>query len=92
MLSIRGNDYPFEKHHSKYAEHMQNKFHRWLSIHGTHFIAGLAYEEMFSSLVEHARKCIKIEYLGQIEYDFQKYRVTGPWDHKVLVSTKKVNK
>ncbi len=25
-----------------------------------------------------------------IEYDFQKTGVTGPWDHKVLVSAKKV--
>jgi hypothetical protein len=27
-----------------------------------------------------------------MEYDFQKYRVTGPWDHKVSVSAKKVIK
>jgi hypothetical protein len=40
---------------------------------------------------EHARKCLKVEY-GRIEYDFQKARVTGPWDHKVLVSAKKVKK
>jgi hypothetical protein len=26
------------------------------------------------------------------EYDFQKSRVTGPWDHKVSVSAKKVKK
>jgi hypothetical protein len=32
------------------------------------------------------RKCLKVEYLGRIEYDFQKSRVTGPWDHKVSVS------
>ncbi len=30
--------------------------------------------------------------LGRIEYDLQKSRVTGPWDHKVLVSAKKVKK
>ncbi len=28
----------------------------------------------------------------QIEYNFQKSRVTGPWDHKVSVSAKKVKK
>jgi hypothetical protein len=39
---------------------------------------------------EHARKCLKVEYLGKIEFDFQKSRVTGPWDHKVSVSAKKV--
>jgi hypothetical protein len=31
---------------------------------------------------------LKVEYLGRIEYDFQKYRVTGPWDHKDSVSAK----
>ncbi len=31
----------------------------------------------------------KVEYLSRIEYDFQKTRVTGPWDHKVSVSAKK---
>ena len=29
---------------------------------------------------------------GPIEYDFQKSRVTGPWDHMVSVSAKKVKK
>jgi hypothetical protein len=29
--------------------------------------------------VKTTRKCLKVEYLGQIEYDFQKFRVTGPW-------------
>jgi hypothetical protein len=38
------------------------------------------------------RKCLKVEYLGRIEYDFQKSRVTGPWDHMVLVSAKKKKK
>jgi hypothetical protein len=37
-----------------------------LSILGTDF-----------SHAEHARKCLKVEYLGRIEYDFQKSRVTG---------------
>jgi hypothetical protein len=32
----------------------------------------------------------KVEYLGHIEYDFQKSHVTGPLDHKVLVSKKKL--
>jgi hypothetical protein len=44
---------------------------------------------MISLLAEHTRKCLKVEYLGRIEYDFQKSRVTGPWDHKVSVSAKK---
>jgi hypothetical protein len=35
------------------------------------------------------RKCLKVEFLGRIEYDFQKSRVTGPWDHKDSVSAKK---
>jgi hypothetical protein len=47
---------------------------------------------MISSLAEHMRKCLKIEYLGRIAYDFQKSRVTGPWDHKALVSAKKIKK
>jgi hypothetical protein len=34
---------------------------------------------------------LKVEYLGRIEKDFQKSRVTGPWDHKVLVSAKKIS-
>jgi hypothetical protein len=33
-----------------------------------------------------------VEYLGRIEYDFQKSHVTGPWDYKVSVSAKKVKK
>ncbi len=47
------------------------------------------YSMRISSLAEHARKCLKVECLGWIEYDFQKSRVIGPWDHKVLVSAKK---
>ncbi len=38
------------------------------------------------------RKCLKVEYLGRIEYDFQKSCVTGPWDYKGSVSAKKVLK
>ncbi len=41
---------------------------------------------------EHARKCLKVEYLCQFEYDFQKSSVTGPWDHMDPVSAKKVKK
>jgi hypothetical protein len=43
-------------------------------------------------VAEHARKCLKVEYLGRIEYEIQKSRVTGPWDHMVSVSAKKVKK
>jgi hypothetical protein len=63
---------------SSLAEHTRNAFHSWLSIQGN-----------VSSLAEHARKCLKVENLGRIEYDFQKSCVTGPWDHKVSVSTNK---
>ncbi len=48
--------------------------------------------EPISSHAEHARKCLKVEYLGRMEYDFTKSRVTGPWDHMVSVSAKKVLK
>ena len=48
--------------------------------------------EPISSHAEHAQKCLKVEYLSRIEYDFQESRVTGPWYHKVLVSAKKVLK
>jgi hypothetical protein len=61
-----------------YAEHTWNEFQRTLSIRGTNFIAGCAYAEWISSLAEHEWKCLKVEYLGRIEYDFQKFRVTGP--------------
>jgi hypothetical protein len=37
-------------------------------------------------------KFLKVEYLGRIEYDFQKSCVAGPWDHKVSVSAKNVSK
>jgi hypothetical protein len=47
---------------------------------------------MISSLAEHTRKCLKVEYLGRIQYDFQKSRVAGPWGHNVSVSVKKVKK
>jgi hypothetical protein len=65
-----------------HTEHTRNEFHRMLSIRGT----------PISSHAEHARKCLKVEYLGRIEYDFHKSRVTGPWDHMVSVAAKKVKK
>jgi hypothetical protein len=34
----------------------------------------------------------KSQYVGQIEYDFQKSHITGSWDHKVSVSAKKYKK
>ncbi len=74
-----------------------------LSIRGTNFIAHWAYGEQILSHAEHTGNrfhrmlsmrgnVIKVEYLGRIEYDFQKSRVTGPWDHKDSVSAKKVKK
>jgi hypothetical protein len=38
------------------------------------------------------RKCLKVEYLCQIEYYFQNSCVTGPWNHEVSVSAKKKSK
>jgi hypothetical protein len=61
---------------------------RMLCIRGTNFIACWAYVEPISSHAEHARKCLKVEYLVRIEYDFQKSCVTGPWNHMVSVSAK----
>ncbi len=75
-----------------HAEHTRNEFYRTLSIWWTNFIACWAYWEPISTHAEHERKCLKVEYLGRIEYDFQKSRITGPWDHKVSVSAKKVKK
>ncbi len=70
----------------------EEQIYRTLSILETNFIACWAYAEPISSHAEHVRKCLKVEYLGQIEYDFQKSCVTGPWDHKVSVSAKKIKK
>ncbi len=75
-----------------HAQHTWNEFYRTLSIRGTNFIAFWAYAELISSHAEHARKCLKVEYLSRIEYNFQKSRVAGPWDHMVLVSAKKTKK
>ncbi len=69
-----------------------NECYRTLSIRGTNFIACWAYWEPISLHAEHVRKCLKVEYLSRIECDFQKSSVTGPWDHKVSVSVKKVKK
>ncbi len=103
MLSIRGNDFiacwAYEERISAHAQpavkceqflHVQSM----LSIRGTNFIAHWAYAELVLSHAEHTGTdfiaCLKVEYLGRIEYDFQESRVTGPWDHKVSVSAKKV--
>ncbi len=92
---------------SSHAEHTRNEFRAcsasgkmWaylhvqsmLSIRGTNFIAHRAYGELISLHAEHAQKCLKVEYLGRIEYDFQKSHVTSPWVHKVSVSAKKVKR
>ncbi len=92
---------------SSHTEHTRNEFwhaqpavkceellhvQSMLSIPGTNFIAHWAYAEGISSHAEHAQKCLKVKYLSRIEYDFQKSCVTGPGDHMVLVSAKKVKK
>jgi hypothetical protein len=96
MLSIRGNDFiacwAYAEPILSHAEHTRNRFYRMLSIRGTDFIACWAYAEPILSHAEHTRKCLKVEYLGRIEYKFQKSRVVGPWDHKVSVSAKKNKK
>ncbi len=101
MLSIRGTNFRACSASGKMWTflHVQSM----LSIRGTNFISHWAYRELISSHAEHTGnrfhcmlsmrgKCLKVEYLGRIEYDFQKSCVTGPWDHKVLVSAKKVKK
>jgi hypothetical protein len=52
-----------------------------LSILGTDFIACWACAEMFKSRISRPNRI-----------RFSKSRVTGPWDHKVSVSAKKVKK
>ncbi len=88
MFSQRKNDNSFYMYRN--AEHMGKWFYHTLSIQEYDFNAGWAYEEMISSLTEHTGKCLKVEYLGHIGYDFQKSCVTGPWDPKDSVSAKKV--
>ncbi len=74
-----------------------------LSISQTNFIAHWTYGERISSHAEHTwnrfyrmlsmrGNVLKVKYIGRIEYNFQKSRVTGPWDHMVSVSAKKVKK
>ncbi len=75
-----------------HAEQTQNVFYRTRSIRGTNFIACWAYWEPISSHAEHARKCLKVKYLGRMEYDFRKSRVKCPWDNKDSFSEKKVKK
>ena len=84
-----------------HAEHMGKQFLCTLSIQGNDLNAGWKYEEMILRTLGYAeneemilshpgqtRKYIKVEYVSQIEYDFQKSQVTGSWDHKVSVSAK----
>ncbi len=87
MLSQRKNVNSFYMY--SYAEHTGKWFYHTLSIRGNDLNAGWAYEEMISSLTEHTRKCLKVEYIGWIAYDFQKSRITGPWHHKDSVPAKK---
>ncbi len=61
-----------------HTEHTRKEFHRMLNIRGTNFISCWACPEMFKSWISR-----------RIEYDFP---VTGPWDHLVSVSAKKVKK
>ncbi len=61
---------------------MGNEFH--------HFIAGWDNAEMILALTQSTRKCLKFQYLCQIEYDFQKSRVKSAWDQKDSVSAKKI--
>jgi hypothetical protein len=53
------------------AEHTWNKFYCTLSIRGRNFIAHWAYAKWISSLAEHTRKCLKVEYLGRIKYNLK---------------------
>jgi hypothetical protein len=62
--------------------HFKNIIQNMLSIRGTYLIPGCSYVECMPSLAQQPR--------SRIENDFQKTRVTGPWDHKVSVSAKKV--
>ncbi len=97
MLSIRGTDFiacwAYEERISVHAQPAVKCEHFYM------YNPCWAYAERILSHAEHtrnrfdaehARKCLKVEYIGQIEYDFQKSRVTGPWDHKVSVTAKKV--
>ncbi len=93
MLSIRGNDFiahwAYEERISSHTESTPKEFSRmlnqWQNINSFYSYVYIH--------AEHARKRFhQVEYLGRIEYDLHKTRVTGPWDHKVSVSAKKVKK
>jgi hypothetical protein len=73
-----------------HAEHRGKRFFCTLSIRGNDLNAGWAYMEMISPHPEQTRKCLKVEIIGRIEYDFQKSCVIGSWDHKVSVYAKNV--
>jgi hypothetical protein len=45
--------------------------------------------KQFLSLAEHMSKCLKVEYLGRLIYNFEKSRYTYPLDYKDSASTKK---
>jgi hypothetical protein len=64
---------------SIHAQHTWNEFYRTLSILRTNFIACWAYWEPISSHAEHAWKCLKVEYLGRIEYDFKNLVLQALW-------------
>ncbi len=63
MLSQRKNVNSFYMY--IYAEHTGKWFYCTLSIRGNDLNGGWAYAEMISSLTEHTRKCLKVEYLGE---------------------------
>jgi hypothetical protein len=55
-----------------HAGHARNGFRCTLSMPGAGFIACWACTEPVSSHAERARKCLKVEYLSRIKYDFKK--------------------
>ncbi len=64
-----------------HAQHTRNEFYCTLSIRGMNFIACWAYLEPISSHAEHARKCLKVEYLpNRIRFSkISCYRPLGPY-------------
>ncbi len=90
MLSIRRTDFiafwAYEEQISAHAQPAVKCEHCYM------YNPCWAYAERILSLTEHTGKCLKVEYIGRIEYDFRKSRVTGPWDHKVSVFAKKSQK
>jgi hypothetical protein len=67
----------------KYAQHARNKFNHTLS--NAKMIWARGNDLMHT---ESTRKCLKFEYLCEIEIFFQKSLVAGPWDDRDLVSEK----